>query len=551
MGRDQNRAELPIGLRVALLLVATVVGASVATGQGTIPADQPVWDQVTTRVSVDPAGADGDDGSELWGNQAISGDGRFVVFRSYATNLVAGDTNRMPDAFLRDRLTGETTRVSVSSDGRQPNGRSGDPCVSLDGRYVAFDSYATNLVSDDRNGACDVFVHDRLTGETTRVSVDSWGGEGNYLSGRPSISGDGRYVAFKSLATNLVRDDMNGWTDVFVHDRVTGETTRVSVSSDGTEGDRESGHPFAPWISADGRYVAFPSDATNLVACDRNGYTDVFVHDRHAKETTRVSVSSSGAEANQASWYPALSSDGRYVAFLSGASNLVPGDANDLLDVFAHDRATGETTRVSVSSTGAEGDFDSRDPAISGDGRYVAFTSAANNLAPGARKGSDIFVHDRATRKTTCTSPNFAGIRGFNYVDCVYPSISADGRYVAFTALGTGLVPGDTNESYDVFVRGPEITLEADPGAVVPGQLLRLTEYKGVPGNAVSLWLVRVNGSRTLALLAAGSFAGDGNFLVSGLVPPGLSGESITFRGYAVGQAGLQVRTNDVTVSFR
>ncbi|MEW5980663.1 MAG: hypothetical protein AB1898_33255, partial [Acidobacteriota bacterium] len=163
----------------------------------------------------------------------------------------------------------------------------------------------------------------------------------------------------------------------------------------------------------------------------------------------------------------------------------------------------------------------------------------------------NIFVHDRLTRETRCVSENVRDVvvmtRGLNR----YPSISADGRFVAFMGLGSGLVAGDTNDTYDVFVRGPELTLEADPPVVGSDQPLTLTEYSGVPGNNASLWVVAVNGSRTLFLVASGSFGDTGAFVVSGLVPPGLSGVSITFRGYALGRAGLQVRSNDVTVSFQ
>ncbi|MEW6744329.1 MAG: calcium-binding protein [Planctomycetota bacterium] len=542
------------GLQAGLCaIVVALAAAGVTTAQGTIPADEPVWDQVTTRVSAGPGGVQGNGDSPLWGNQAISGDGRFVAFESGATNLVPGDTNGRADVFVHDRLTGETSRVSVASDGREANGSSSIPCISVDGRHVAFDSYATNLVVGDTNGFIDVFVHDRLTGVTTRVSVDSSGGEANQLSGRPSISADGRYVAFMSLASNLVPGDANHRSDVFVHDRETGETTRVSVSSDGTEGDQGGGHPPYSWISADGRYVAFASDATNLVPGDTNGYGNVFIHDRLTKETTRVSVSSSGGEANQASWYPSLSADARYVTFLSGASNLVPADANDRLDVFVHDRWTGETTLVSIDSSGTQGNGYSRDPAISADGRYVAFTSNSNNWFPRTTTSYDVFVHDRATRKTTCASPSHTGALGIGYSPNynVYPSISADGRYLAFTGAGPGLVPRDTNVAYDVFVRGPEITLQAEPDIVSAGQVLRLTLYKGVPGNPASLWAVRVNSARALVLLASGDLGDDGNFVVSGIVPPGLSGDSVTFRGYVLGHAGVQVRSNDVTVSFQ
>jgi Tol biopolymer transport system component len=172
----------------------------------------------------------------------------------------------------------QTARVSVDSSGNQGNCWSSYPSISSDGRYVAFSSLASNLVAGDTNGAYDIFVHDRQTGVTTRVSVDSSGNEGNDISGAPSISSDGRYVAFESYASNLVADTDSG-LDIFVHDRQTGMTSRVSVNSSGNKG---NGASIYPSMSSDGRYVAFESDASNLVACDTNGWPDIFVHDRQA-----------------------------------------------------------------------------------------------------------------------------------------------------------------------------------------------------------------------------------------------------------------------------
>src|SRR5690554_6282023 len=193
------------------------------------------------------------------------------------------------------------TRVSVASDGTESERESRNPAISADGRYVAFESSASNLVPGDTNGTLDVFVHDRVTGETTRVSVAFDGIEGEGHSRTPAISADGRYVAFESVATNLVPSYADGRYHVFVHDRVTGETTRVSDAFDGTQGNAHSGHPA---ISADGRYVAFDSRATNLVPDDTNNAADVFVHDRLTGETTRVSVLSGGAQSDGLSEHP-------------------------------------------------------------------------------------------------------------------------------------------------------------------------------------------------------------------------------------------------------
>src|SRR5437660_5099931 len=242
--------------------------------------------QTTVRVSV---ASDGTEGNDVSLGSALSADGRFVAFDSAATDLVAGDTNLVSDVFVHDRQTGTTERVSVASDGAQGNGSSGllsfafPPGLSADGRFVAFVSFATNLVAGDTNGATDVFVHDRQTGTTERVSVASDGTQGNAASAGFALSADGRFVAFHSTATNLVAGDTNGATDVFVHDRQTGTTERVSVDSDGTQG---NGPSAGAALSADGGLVAFHGTATNLVAGDANGAYDVFVHDRAVSTTT-------------------------------------------------------------------------------------------------------------------------------------------------------------------------------------------------------------------------------------------------------------------------
>jgi Tol biopolymer transport system component len=358
----------------------------------------------TTRVSVASDGTQANGGSFT---PSISADGRYVAFASIAVNLVSGDTNGVQDIFVHDRQTGQTTRVSVASGGAQANGPSFDPSISADGRYVAFASLATNLVSGDTNNEQDIFVHDRQTGQTTRVSVATGGGQANLASSDPSISADGRYVAFESIASNLVSGDTNNTGDIFVHDRQTGATTRVSIGPGGTQANRGS---LAPSISADGRYVAFHSSATNLVSGVTNGTTHIFVHDRQTGATTRVSVASDGTEGNSVSIKPSISADGRYVAFQSIATNLVSGDTNGTQDIFVHDRQTGQTTRVSVASDGTEGNSGSNDPSISANGRYVAFQSQANNLVSGDTGFiTDIFIHDRQTGVTTRVSIAFEG----------------------------------------------------------------------------------------------------------------------------------------------
>ena len=283
---------------------------------------------ITERVSVGSGGVQGNAES---GDPSISADGRFVAFVSSASNLVPGDTNRRADVFVRDRRTGTTRRVSLGAGGAQGNGDSSEPALSANGRFVAFYSEARNLVPGDTNGQADVFVRDRRTGTTRRVSLGSGGSQSNGASVQPALSADGRFVAFISDATNLVPGDTNGLTDVFVRDRQTGTTRRVSVGPGGVQSD---GNSQFPALSADGRFVAFWSQATNLVPTDTNGTADVFVRDRQKGTTRRVSLGPGGAQGNDSSYDPAVSADGRFVAFSSDASNLVPGDTNGFTDVF-------------------------------------------------------------------------------------------------------------------------------------------------------------------------------------------------------------------------
>jgi Tol biopolymer transport system component len=388
------------------------------------------------------------------GFPSISLAGRYVAFHSDAGNLVRGDTNGEVDVFIRDRNAGTTRRVSVSSAGRQANGASALPKVSGDGRFIAFYSTASNLVRRDTNGETDVFLHDRRTHRTARVNVSSSGAQANEdTSTSVAISANGRFVAFSSLASNLVGEDQdNGW-DAFVHDRRTGTTELVSVSSDGAQVSRSS---FAPSISAKGRFVAFDSSASRLVPGDTNWERDVFVHDRRTGRTERVSVSSTGeqGEAFHTSDGGSISADGRFVAFESIAPNLVPGDANEIYDIFVHDRETGRTRRVSVDSSGVEANRGSYPPAISANGRVVTFASAATNLVRGdTNRDLDVFVHDRRTGRTRRASLGSRGSEGNR--SSARPAISGAGRLVAFESRATNLVRRDTNRATDIFVRGP------------------------------------------------------------------------------------------------
>ncbi|WBB81121.1 hypothetical protein O7606_07005 [Micromonospora sp. WMMD882] len=338
-----------------------------------------------------------------------------------------------------------TVRISLDSAGGQATEYRSEPfAASADGRYVAFTSAAPNLVPDDTNGTWDVLVRDRRTGVTSSVSRSTTGVVGDSSSHGQSLSPDGRYVSFTSDATNLAPDDTNGASDGFVHDRRTGRTSRVTLTDGDAQADARS---YAPAISADARFVAFVSDAANLVPGDTNGVADVFLRDRRAGATVRVS----GPNADAPSDAPTISADGRYVAFTSEAA-LVPGDTNGVADVYVRDLRTGSLRRVSVSTTGAQADALTVSPSISADGRYVAFTSEAA-LVPGDSNGvADVFVRDlRAgtTVRASLTADGGQATGGSSYG----PMVSADGRHVVFTSDATDLVPADGNGVADVFVR--------------------------------------------------------------------------------------------------
>jgi Tol biopolymer transport system component len=414
--------------------------------------------------------SDGEQGNGPSFGAATSGDGRFTAFVSNASSLVAGDTNGRCDTFVRDAAAGTTTRVSLTSTGAESvDGFQcgfAAPAISGDGRYVAFVSDASDLVPGDANGQLDVFVRDRVAGTTRRVSVSSAGTEGNGNSFEPAISADGRFVAFTSGATNLVEGQYVSDTAVYVHDLATGATEWVSVprSGDGIN----AGRSYQPSLSADGRYVAFASQGDDLVEGDTNLRADVFVRDRADATTSRVSIASDGTQADTSSTGsedPAISADGRHVAFTSDARNLVPGVDNSNVQVYVRDRVGGITTVASLNDAGEEGFGDgSLAPSISGDGRYVAFHTRANNLYPGhVFDTTDVVVRDTVGATTKAIT---VGRRAGDF--SAFPSLSADGSSVAFASTAAYLVDGDTNDVIDVFRRAVTGADENPPALGLP-----------------------------------------------------------------------------------
>lgn len=417
----------------------------------------------TEFASVSTAGAQGN-GLTYWGNgpsdRYISADGRFVVFHSEASNLVLGDTNGRPDVFVRDTLMGTTERCSVSSAGIQGDGASNYPSISGDGHYIAFESTATNLVAGDANGWADVFVRDRVAGTTELVSLSSTGAQANCYSVRPSISADGRFVAFTSCSTNWIPGKVQALNDIFVRDRQAGTLEWINPPQTTPNNNHHSGYSS---ISDDGRIVVYASLANDLAPTSFNTlYTSqIYARDRQTATTEWISVCSYVSGEASDSYEPSMSGDGRFVAYESDATTAVPNDTNSKRDIFVRDRQTALTERVNVSSSGAQAvtvgssvSTGSSHASISGDGRYVAFDSYATNLDASDAlpfNYEDIFVRDRLTGTTTLESASTSGAQGNSSSE--NSTISADGLSIAFASFATNLVASDTNFAPDVFVR--------------------------------------------------------------------------------------------------
>lgn len=353
-------------------------------------------------------------------------------------------------------------RVSVATDGTEANGSSAWPHLSADGLVVAFASEASNLIAGDTNDAYDIFVHDRVSGTTTRVSIATGGAEANGDSIFNAISANGRYVAFTSQAGLAGKDtdndgrcdsgcDDNLYQDVYRYDRTSKSFVLVSVGADDKPGDFHSSFKD---MTPDGRLVVFSSDAANLVPGDTNNAKDVFVRDLVANTTTLVSRALTGGPGNGDSGGAAISADGRYIVFTSRASNLVANDTNDTWDVFVFDRLANEVSRVSVASSGVEADDMSSFPDISADGRFIVFRSTATNLVPLDPlffNRSQVYLHDRLTGLTVRMSESASGVQASN-AGQYPPAISGDGQVVVFDTPADNLLAGDTNQVTDIFV---------------------------------------------------------------------------------------------------
>jgi hypothetical protein len=410
------------------------------------------------RISVDSTGLEANRPSPVNG-AAFSSDGRFVAFDSTASNLAPWDLNNASDVFVHDRSSGATVLISTALTGLAGNGSSNFGGISADGRFVVFDSSAGDLVKYDSNQLTDVFVCDRdpdgngifdeANDVVTRVSVDSAGNQANGSSYESAISADGTKVAFASDARNLVASDTNSATDVFLHDLGTGSTQLISLSTAGVQGNQFSGEAT---LSSDGALVCFASDATNLVPNDTNSTQDVFLRDLGAGTTRRMSVRSNGAQANNTSFEPTMSSDGTRVAFWSGASNLVAGDTNNANDVFLHDVASGATTCVDVTSSGAPASLGAQRSILSSSGDFLVFYSSSTDLAGiETNQTVDAFEADLSAGTLRKVSIHPSGQEGDNGS---WPfAVSDDGSLVAFYASGFDLIGSDANNVQDLLVR--------------------------------------------------------------------------------------------------
>ncbi|MCB0118590.1 MAG: PD40 domain-containing protein, partial [Anaerolineales bacterium] len=440
----------------------------------------------------------------------ISANGRFAVFESEGTNLVPNDINGVSDVFMRDLQLGTIVRVSVDAAGLEADGGGGNPSISADGHFVAFESGATNLLPGDMNGFSDIYVKDTVTGAVSRASLTSTGGEPNNEAINASISGDGRFVVFDSEADNLVPNDTNGAGDIFVRDMQLGTTTGVTVS--GNAGG------FDGSISLDGRFVVFNSRSTNFVPDDTNGVADVFVYSIQAGQIVRASVNSSGVQGGFSSTEPSISGDGRYVTFSTSSDDFTTVDTYGYTQLYVRDMQAGTTSLVSYKDGYAMvGESDSS--IISADGRYIAFSFDDKGDGMPRR---DLYIADRTTNQMYLAVP---GHDSSGMDSPILPSISGDGRFLLF-ATSFAHVPEDTNGERDIYVR--EMSYQADtPPTIVSIQhscssncspadqhvdfLVRFSE--DVTGVEIGDFVLTIGGGISGAVITAVSGAGSEYFV--------------------------------------
>lgn len=385
--------------------------------------------------------------------RAMSRNGRWVVFRSNDTTLVPGSSNDHAQVYLVDRQTRAAEHISVGLDG-PGNGDSFNATISHDGRYIAFWSEASNLVPGDSNNIGDIFVRDRFAGTTKRVNVGPGNLQATAESNYPAISGDGRIVAFMSTALELA-NDLNGQAQVFVHDQNTGTTELISRTP---QNGPALGTSREPALSSDGRFVAFESNARDLVPGDGNFVDDIFVFDRVDHTMARVSNRVDGSASSNSSYGPSISDDGRIVAFHANGS-MLPEDSNGQVDGYVFDRATQVLRRATLSHLQGQLNFGAFYVVVSGDGQWVAFTSSSSDTVPGAVGGirNDIYVRRLSDGLVRRVSVNSNGVQPDDSSN--FPTIGRDGTLVGFASQATNLLPtvGAPTAEHAVYIATPDI----------------------------------------------------------------------------------------------
>ena len=457
---------------------------------------------VKLRVSVGTQGED-PNGSSV--DPAVSGDGRYVAYASEATNLVEGDGNGHQDIFVYDRKSGTTTRVSMEIAGGEANGPSREPVLSKFGRYLAFTSDASNLVDGDSNGLPDIFVYDQAMKMMMQISRNSQGRDPNGESGSPAISGDGRYVAYESVATNLVDGDTNDASDIFVYDRQEGTTMRVSLDS--VEEEAYQGGHFAPTLSKDGRYVAFESHTDMLFSVPDNqplGRSDIVLREWQAESTLRASVGVEGSTPNGNSFAPSLNADGRYVVFESDATNLVEEDSNGLKDIFSYDRQKGKTRLASFGLPGIAISADRFASAQSANGRFVAFRSNALRVFENGAVQTTFQFYTKDIRNDSSLTVNWSRI-----VDRLSgrfgPALNANGGVMAFAVYpfsDSFNIPDRT----DIFLTDRRAGPFIDPSRPdVNGDGFADLVWRNTTTGASALWQMNESGLREATIFPGGA----------------------------------------------
>ena len=377
---------------------------------------------------------------------ALSFDGSKIAFASRSGKLV-GDNNSQPNIYLKDIATQTVKRISINSSGVTGDRPSYAPTINADGNKIVFYSTSTNLVTNDTNDTSDIFLRDLNNNTTQLISITKSGVRSNKESAEGTISGDGTVVAFSSTSTTLTSLNANSVRQVYVKDLSTGDLELISVNNNGQAGDNDS---FSPAVSNDGRYIAFISISSNLDGYAATNHYDIYLHDRLNKKTERISFTSTGALSNNHSGLPSISSDGRLVAYMSLADNLVFNDTNAQIDIFVYDRQTKTVERASSTSPSNGHSFS---PKLSSNGRFVAFYSSASNYITNDTNGKDdLFVYDRYLKTTELLSVSSTGAQTVSNVDSSI-ALSGDGKVAAFASPDSTLVSGDTNAISDIFIR--------------------------------------------------------------------------------------------------